>query len=550
MALKVLMRKKELTEKQRQLSELRKVSETFATREVDLEKAIEEATTDEEKAAVEEAVEVFDKEKDENEKAIAEAEEEVSGIESEIEELERSAPAGAEKRTEEKNEKREGVKLMNTRKFFGMAPEQRDAFLSRDEIKDFLQRTRDLGAQVRGVAGSDLLIPEIMLDLLRENIPAYSKLITKVNLKPLKGTARQNITGTVPEAVWTEMVGALNELEISFNQVEVDGYKVGGFIAIPNSTLQDSDLNLANEIMNQLSQAIGKALDKAILFGLGTKQPLGIATRLAQTSKPSAYSDKAPAWVDLHTTNITKTSATGTALIGAIITAFGACKNDFSNGQKFFAMNSVTYSHLITTLLSFNAAGAIATGMQQQMPILGGDIVILDFMNDYDIVGGYGDLYLLVEREGTVLATSEHVKFIEDMTVTKGLARYDGMPVIAQGFFVLNINNATAATTAAFPIDYANTPIGALAVTSVADGSTSGKTVIAFTGGEVSGTTYAYAVGGKAVNVDCGDSGTGWTVLATGDSIAIATGKIVTIIELDASNRAIKTGSAQVVAKA
>lgn len=550
MALKVLMRKKELTEKQKQLLELRKVSETFATREVDLEKAIEEAATEEEKAAVEEAVEAFDKEKDENEKAIAEAEEAAADIESEIEELERSAPTGTDQRNETKeNEKREGVKLMNTRKFFGMAPEQRDAFLSRDEVKDFLQRTRDLGAQVRGVAGADLLIPEIMLDLLRENIPAYSKLITKVNLKPLKGTARQNITGTVPEAVWTEMVGALNELEISFNQVEVDGYKVGGFIAIPNSTLQDSDLNLANEIMNQLSQAIGKALDKAILFGLGTKQPLGIATRLAQTSKPSDYSDKAPTWVDLHTTNVTKTSATGTALIGAIITAFGACKNDFSNGQKFFAMNSKTYSHLITTLLSFNAAGAIATGMQQQMPILGGDIVILDFMNDYDIVGGYGDLYLLVEREGTVLATSEHVKFIEDMTVTKGLARYDGMPVIAEGFFVLNINNATAATTTTFEIDYANTEIGALGVTSIA-GTLSGDTKIAFTGGEVSGTTFAYKVGGKAVNVVCGDSGTGWTVLATGDDITAATGKIITIIELDANNRAIKTGSAQVVAKA
>ena len=49
MALKVLMRKKELTEKQKQLVELRKVSETFPTREINLEKAIEEAETEEEK---------------------------------------------------------------------------------------------------------------------------------------------------------------------------------------------------------------------------------------------------------------------------------------------------------------------------------------------------------------------------------------------------------------------------------------------------------------------------------------------------------------------
>lgn len=40
MALKVLMRKKELTEKQKQLVELRKVSETFPTREINLERRL------------------------------------------------------------------------------------------------------------------------------------------------------------------------------------------------------------------------------------------------------------------------------------------------------------------------------------------------------------------------------------------------------------------------------------------------------------------------------------------------------------------------------
>ena len=53
-----------------------------------------------------------------------------------------------------------------------------------------------------------------------------------VNLKPLKGTARQPIMGTIPEAVWTEMRGTLNELDLEFNQVVFDGYKVGGFFAL------------------------------------------------------------------------------------------------------------------------------------------------------------------------------------------------------------------------------------------------------------------------------------------------------------------------------
>ena len=64
-----------------------------------------------------------------------------------------------------------------------------------------------------------------MLGLIHENINKYSKMISRVNLRVCLGTARQNIMGTVPEAVWTEMCAKLNELELSFNQIEVDGYK-------------------------------------------------------------------------------------------------------------------------------------------------------------------------------------------------------------------------------------------------------------------------------------------------------------------------------------
>jgi len=421
--------------------------------------------------------------------------------------------------------------------FAGMNRGEVDALIAREEVREFLQRTRELATQKRAVTGGDLLIPDVMLGLLRDNIALSSKLLTKVNYKPLKGTARQNITGTVPEAVWTEMVGALNELEISFKQVEVDGYKVGGFIPIPNSTLQDSDINLASEIMTQLSKAIGIALDKAILYGSGTKQPMGIVTRLAQESKPAGYPADAPDWKALHTSNVKKLNSTGAALIGDIIEAFAACKNDYSDGRKFHAMNSVTYAYLMSTLLNFNAAGALVTGMQNQMPVLGGDIVILDFMPNYDVVSGYGDLYLLVEREGTVLAASEHVKFIEDQTVFKGLARYDGLPVIAEGFVLINIKNKDAATTAVFPSDLANPVLGELTINST-HSSTAGSSDITMSGGQASGTFFGYKIGETAAKVKYGTYHTGFTPITFTDGEATIAdlaeaddGKILTVVE-------------------
>ena len=68
-------------------------------------------------------------------------------------------------------------------------------------------------------------------------------------MRNISGKGRQNIVGEIPEAIWTEACASLNELTLQFNQVEVDGYKVGGYVAICNSTREDSDENRANEIL-------------------------------------------------------------------------------------------------------------------------------------------------------------------------------------------------------------------------------------------------------------------------------------------------------------
>ena len=87
------------------------------------------------------------------------------------------------------------------------------------------------------------------------------------------------------------MCGAINELSFVFNQVTLDGYKVAGFVPVCNSLLEDNDINLASWIVEMISESIGLAMDKAILYGKGAagKMPLGIVTRLAQASKPVSY---------------------------------------------------------------------------------------------------------------------------------------------------------------------------------------------------------------------------------------------------------------------
>lgn len=463
MALRALMKKRELDELNKKLEELREKAAGFEQREADLEGMINEAETDEERTAVEEEVTKFEQERDEVNGEVKDLEERVSGIEDELTELE-AQQAKADEPTEEPEErkaeepkKERGVEVMSKRNIFaGMSMEQRTAMFEREDVKAFLGQVRAAIKEKRAIEGAGLLVPKVMLDLLRENMMDYSKLTKYTNFVSVSGEARKPIMGTIPEAVWTDCCGKLNEIDLAFNQMEVACWKVGGFFGICNADLEDSDIELASELITALGQAIGLAIDKAILYGLGTRMPLGVVTRLAQTSQPADYPATARPWVDLHTSNILKINKTGVELFQAILTDSAAAKGKYSRGERVWVMNEKTYTYLKAQGLSINAAGAIVSGIDGSMPVAGGVVEVLDFVPDYDVVSGYFDLYLLAERAGTKINQSEHVRFLDDQTVFKGTARYDGAPAIAEGFVLFNVKNTNPTTTVEFAPDTAN----------------------------------------------------------------------------------------------
>lgn len=457
MALRAIMLKAKIEKKRAELESLKEKDADFVKREEELEAAIEEAQTEEEQQVVSEKVDEFDKEKNEHEDQKKDLEKEIDELESDLKKEEEMKPEDQGERTRgQKGEKRG---MMNRRKFFGMDMQERDAFFANEEVKAFLERTREIAAEKRSVKGADLTIPTVVLDLIRENIMDYSKLVRRVRLVSVSGKARQTVMGTVPEAVWTEMCAKLNEIDFGFTQTEVDGYKVGGVIYICKATLEDSDYDIATEIITALGIAIGTALDKAILYGTGTKMPLGIVTRLEQTSEPSDYPANARPWVNLSASNVVTISGekTGLEFFKEIVSAGGKTKNRYARNGRFWAMNESTYTKVKIEAMNFNAAGAIVSVQDGTMPVAGGDIVVLsdDIISDNNIVCGYGELYLLAEREGSEFARSDEYKFAEDQVAFKGTARYDGEPVIAEGFVSIGIGSAPAKSTT-FAGDTAN----------------------------------------------------------------------------------------------
>lgn len=474
MALRQIMLSRKIEQKKNELAALREKDADFQTRETDLEKSIEEAQTEEEQTAVEEEIEKFETEKTEHDEAKAKLETEIGDLEAELEASEVDPPAPDQRTNKTEKKVRTNIRMskaemkirslpMNVRAFDSLPMETRESIIQREDVKTFLNQLRSMKGQSRAIQGGDLEIPIVFLELISENMYRYSKLLNRVRVRPVPGEARQTIAGTIPEAIWIEMCGAINELTFQFNQITTDGYKVAGFIPVCNSLLEDTtnNLDLASSIIEMLSESIAYAEDKAILYGKGSAShmPLGIVTRLAQSSAPAGYPANAPAWIDLSKTNIIKidgTSASGAQFWSQLTLAAGNTFTRYNRGSMFWAMNSKTYNSLKSKLITFTATGDIVANLFDVLPVISGDVDVLEFIPDGDIIGGYGELYLWADRASIQIESDRSVQFIQDNTVFRGKARADGMPIIPGAFVAININNQEVTTVMDFAADTAN----------------------------------------------------------------------------------------------
>ena len=470
MALKPFMLRKRITDARKKLDALRAMDAELETRKANLKAAIDEAQTDEERSAVEEAVDAFDAEEAAHEAEKDTLGKQIDDLEKELEEEEAkqdtTPPADVETpKPEAENDERKGNTTMYTRSnfFTRMSAQEREAFVAREDVQDYLTGVRAAIKEKRAITNVGLTIPVVMLGLLRENIEGYSKLYKHVTVRRISGEGRMIVMGAIPEAVWTECCANLNELSIGFNDYEVDCYKVAGYFKICNANLEDSDLDLAALLLDVIGEAIGLALDKAILYGRnasGTqKMPQGIVSRLVQTAQPSGYPSTARTWVDLHSSNIQTiaNTVTGIALFQKILLASAVAKAKYARNGLVWVMNETTKLKIMAEAMSVNAAGAVVSGLGNTMPVVGGVIETLEFVPDNVIIFGYFELYLLAERKGEQFASSEHVFFLADQTVMKGTARYDGGPVIAEAFGAVGIAGTTPNATMTFASDTANT---------------------------------------------------------------------------------------------
>ena len=563
-ALRVLVLNSEITALRAQLTPLEKTRDGFAAREEQLRQALSEITetsTDEERNAVSSAVDTFEQERSANAAEIARIQGEIDTRSAEIARLEAEQtppPAtptvsNSDTRNNDHHE-RSLVPMNNTteRRWFGLTYAERDALMQSEQVRTFLKQIREARAQQRSVTGGELGIPDGFLPILRDLTYQESKFLRYCFTTTFHGTTRQNVAGVAPEAIWTEMKDRLNEIDIDFWQLTMDGFMVGGYMAVPNSVLMDdSDLSLTTTILQALASSLAKAIDKSIWFGTGESMPVGIITRLAAQTKPTWWGSQQGDFTDLHTSNILKldlAAKNGVEFFRPLVAALAVAKPDYSNGTVIWVMNRKTHMDIQSRALAFNDAAALVAGVSNSIPIVGGEIVEWEVMPDNEIAGGYMSLYRSVEREGTTIESNTNVRWLENQTCFKGMQRRDGKPAIGEAFVLVNYGNTAPTTTTTFGKDRANTAIGTLIVTTAA-GSANGKSVVTVAGNGSGKLKYQTA--GQAIAVANGETlDKLWTDLPANKTVDGTTGQTITVVEVDGNGRAVAAGSGSVTAKA
>lgn len=464
MAIRTLILRKKLSEKSKELDALRSKSEEFESRKADLEKreaeletAIEEASNEEERSVVEEEADKFEADQASLEADVSENAQQISDLEGEISEMERElseieenqravavAPAPENKEPEvRKSTERKSKTMLRTKSLRQMSIQERDAFVNSDETQELISEIRSAVKEKRAITGGAYTISDTIIGLLREDVMDYSKLYRHVNVIKLSGKGREIVMGTTPEAIWEECCAPIYELDQAFTQVELDCFKLAGYFAVCNALIEDSDIDILDALMVSLNASMGFALDKAVIYGKGStyKMPEGVVTALAADQTLTAS----------NIIKISSANSVGIKLFQNMILSAAKAANKYARGEKVWVMNEATYATILSESVAVNAAGAIVSEVNGRMPVTGGIIEVLTFVPDKNIVAGYFELYVLGERKGMTIDTSEHVKFIEDQTVIRGRCRYDGKPAIPAAFVAIGIDN-TDPTTA---IDFA-----------------------------------------------------------------------------------------------
>lgn len=274
---KMLRNKKALELKRAELAPLLEREEELKKEAEELEQSIEGAEKEEDLDLIDEEIEKNTEEAKENEEKINSIKEEMKALEEEMEKLQ-------EKTAKATTKKREVQPMLNVSE-----REQLRTLLSTEDSVERKFVSEVIGAikEKRAFAGGEELIPETFIGILYDKTYKKSKLLPLVDVVNAKGTGKFLVDVSAPDFVWTEKCADIPELTMAaLGTLELDRYALGGYVPVCNAIIEDAMIDVATYILDKMAEGKAKAIDAAILSGLGSdsNQPEGILTKVTNAA--------------------------------------------------------------------------------------------------------------------------------------------------------------------------------------------------------------------------------------------------------------------------
>ena len=298
--------------------------------------------------------------------------------------------------------------------------EPMNEYTQRDKMQNLLRSKpvrnfySDLQVRLRNGSlsrGAEIVIPEEAEDSLTELIKEYSALYSEVRMIPIGIDGRAVVSVDDVKATWSFSADILPEMDLSLTAIELADNKLGCFTSVPNSTLENTLIDIALYIEDLLAQAMAYGFDDAVINGAGDNaavfEPRGIMLNLPATNRvgePLETFDNLISSPGLILHNI------------GLITS--GTKDDI--GEVIAVMKRKTYYKYAST------------GNNSSLPypnLNGVRVKFTPAMGDNKIILGDFKQYVMGKRRGAKIASSDQARFTQEQTLFKVSGRFDGQPL-------------------------------------------------------------------------------------------------------------------------
>lgn len=129
--------------------------------------------------------------------------------------------------------------------------------------------------QRANVPVSEETVNQVIADIAHDSVIAGNAIRATMSKK----VRRQPVTQTLPSAYWVDGDSGLKQTSaVAWGSAMLTAEELAVLVPVPDALLEDSDIPIWSEVQPLVSQAIGRAIDAAALFGTGkpSSWPAGI----------------------------------------------------------------------------------------------------------------------------------------------------------------------------------------------------------------------------------------------------------------------------------